>query len=61
MTLTEADLAAALAARTGQPLPEAERAVDGMVALMRAALLRGETLELEELGSFSLGSSEPAP
>ena len=37
MTLTETDLAAALAARTGQPLPEAERAVDGMVALMRAA------------------------
>ena len=57
--MTRADLIARMARATGWPRATSDRALRAMLAAVRAALRRGESITLVGFGTFSIARRRP--
>jgi len=57
--VTRADLIARMARATGWPRATSDRALRAMLAAVRAALRRGESITLVGFGTFSIARRRP--
>lgn len=57
--MTRADLIARMARATGWPRATSDRALRAMLAAVRAALKRGESITLVGFGTFSIARRRP--